>query len=298
MYRVFFLSLVFVGHASASFIDSHVFINEFHYDNAGSDKTEFVEVVAPVSLADLSSVTLTLYNGNGGTVYAGPTALDAFTQGDVVDGFAIFSWDLSMQNGAPDGLALAMHDEVLQFLSYEGTFMATNGVAAGLTSTDVGVAEDSSTPLGFSLQLAGAGDSYFDFSWQPAAPHTRGVVNHDQSFVVPEPASVVSWLAVLAAITGTCWWRRGWSKTARNMQAVIDSPPARRMPETDAASISWATHAVFPWRETLAPPPPDHTASTFRESFWPALCAEHAHHATPRHKCRIGGLSEGSEQRS
>ena len=40
---------------------------------------------------------------------------------------------------------------VVEFLSYEGTMTALGGPADGRTSTDIGVAEPSSTPIGQSL---------------------------------------------------------------------------------------------------------------------------------------------------
>ena len=44
-------------------ISGPVFINEFHYDNAGTDTGEFIEVAAPVG-ADLTGYKLELYDGN------------------------------------------------------------------------------------------------------------------------------------------------------------------------------------------------------------------------------------------
>ncbi len=65
---------------------------------------------------------------------------------------------MEIQNGSPDGVALVMPDDtVVQFLSYEGTFVAAGGAADELTSTDIGVAESNSTPPGNLLQLSGAG---------------------------------------------------------------------------------------------------------------------------------------------
>ena len=43
-------------------------INEFHYDNTGSDTGEFIEVRVNTG-ADASALALTLYNGSNGTVY-------------------------------------------------------------------------------------------------------------------------------------------------------------------------------------------------------------------------------------
>ena len=86
---------------------------------------------------------------------------------------------------------------VVQFLSYEGTLTATDGPAIGMTSTDIGVAEDSLTPVGYSLQLSGTGTVYEDFTWldEPDYSNPRdatfSAVNSGQSFV-PIPGAV--WL--------------------------------------------------------------------------------------------------------
>jgi len=45
-----------------------VFINEIHYDNAGTDTGEAIEVAGPAD-TDLSGWSLVSYNGNGGAVY-------------------------------------------------------------------------------------------------------------------------------------------------------------------------------------------------------------------------------------
>ncbi|MFO7902558.1 MAG: PEP-CTERM sorting domain-containing protein [Planctomycetota bacterium] len=196
-------------------LDSEIWINELHYDNDGADEQEFVEVAAPAAFTDLSNVTLTLYNGNGGKPYVSATGLDSFSTSETVDGYTFYAHDVSLQNGAPDGLALTHGGDVLQFLSYEGQFTATEGPADTLLSTDIGVEETPSTPLGFSLQLAGTGDSYLDFSWQAPATHTRGTLNQAQS-VVPEPSSLLLGLT-LAMVSLLFWrrWRPGMSRGTR-----------------------------------------------------------------------------------
>ncbi|MEW8500560.1 MAG: hypothetical protein AB2699_18800, partial [Candidatus Thiodiazotropha taylori] len=45
------------------YADTTVFINEIHYDNAGSDTGEFVEIAGPTG-TDLSGWQLVLYNGS------------------------------------------------------------------------------------------------------------------------------------------------------------------------------------------------------------------------------------------
>ena len=99
-------------------------------------------------------------------------------------GFRIYAI-ASIQNGAPDGVALVDDGTPVQFLSYEGSFEATDGPLVGVLSTDIGVAEPGDTPVGHSLQLGGTGDTYGDFangSWQAAAAETPGLVNTGQTF--------------------------------------------------------------------------------------------------------------------
>ena len=164
-----------------------LWVNEFHYDNAGGDTGEFVEIVVADSLATpAADIELVLYNGNGGSAYA-TQALDTFTAA-TVPGFTIYSREISgIQNGAPDGMALVENGTVVEFLSYEGEFTASGGPADGLTSTDIGVSEPGDTPVGQSLQLAGNGSSAIDFTWQAPAAATPGAVNTGQSLQLPTP---------------------------------------------------------------------------------------------------------------
>jgi endonuclease I/methionine-rich copper-binding protein CopC len=70
---------------------------------------------------------------------------------------------------------------VVQFLSYEGTFAATNGPASGLTSTLIPQSESESTAVGHSLRLTGSGSSYSQFSWAAAAASSFGACNSGQT---------------------------------------------------------------------------------------------------------------------
>ncbi|QZD96132.1 endonuclease/exonuclease/phosphatase family protein [Qipengyuania gelatinilytica] len=161
-----------------------VFINEFHYDNASSDVGEFIEVAGTAGL-DLTGYSLVLYNGSNGAVY-NTIALDGSVIDDEGTGFGAVAFDLpsnGLQNGAPDGIALVAPDgSVLQFLSYEGTFVAVDGPAAGIESTDVGVAETGTTNVGDSLQLTGTGNDAIDFTWTGPLAESRGTLNAGQSF--------------------------------------------------------------------------------------------------------------------
>ncbi len=183
-------------------------INEFHYDNTGTDNNEFVEVAVPNSLTDLASIRLTLYNGGDGRPYGSSHLLTSFTAGESVGDFTLYSKALSgLQNGAPDGFALDLGGSVVHFVSYEGGFAASTGPAAGLFSTDVGRSEGESTPAGGSLGLIGFGAGPSDFLWDSLPGATPGAANLGQ-FIVPEPRA-----SVLFAVFGTVGWlvsrRRG-----------------------------------------------------------------------------------------
>ncbi len=156
-------------------------INEFHYDNSGSDTGEFVEVAGAAG-TDLTGWSVVGYNGSGGGTYKTVNLLGTIPDQGGCMGTLGFTFT-SMQNGAPDGLALV--DDlgvVMEFISYEGSFVATNGPASGMTSVDIGVAETGSTPIGNSLQLAGTGGQSSDFTWQAAQANTQGSPNTGQTF--------------------------------------------------------------------------------------------------------------------
>jgi len=137
------------------------FINEIHYDNAGADVGEFIEVCIPAG-SNINNFDLVLYNGSNSPTTGGmsynTTALsqpDPIVCPPAADGNTYASFNISgIQNGNPDGIALVdASGTVCQFLSYGGTFTALNGPANGLTSTDIGAMEGSGTAAGTSIQL-------------------------------------------------------------------------------------------------------------------------------------------------
>ncbi|MEE2886209.1 MAG: hypothetical protein VX951_02145, partial [Planctomycetota bacterium] len=157
-------------------------INEFHYDNAGTDQGEMVEIAGPVGL-NLIGWRLIGYNGNGGKAYSTHSLSGAITASSGCTGTLAFAFP-GLQNGPRDAIALVNPDNrVVEFLSYEGAMTATDGVAVGLRTVDVGVAESSTTPVGYSLQRQGAGVVGTDFTWGGPIPHTGGWINTQQSFV-------------------------------------------------------------------------------------------------------------------
>lgn len=168
-----------------------VFINEFHYDNTGADVGEFVEIaVSPGFTGNLSDIFLLLYNGGNGTVY-GTHGLGTFTQGaTTTSGHRLFHKSISgIQNGDPDGFAVVntATSQVLHFISYEGSFTATAGPAVGMTSTDIGVFQTGSEPVGYAaLGLTGTGAGAADFAWTKFnndIPYSQGEPNAGQTFV-------------------------------------------------------------------------------------------------------------------
>ena len=181
---------------------STVWVNELHYENAGTDTGEFVEVAVPLGV-NPASVTLTLYNGNGGLVYGTEAAVSTFVPGAVAGPVQLYTLTLpanGLQNG-PDGVALTLDGELAQFLSYEGVFDGTAGIATARTSLDVGVRELDTTPVGQSLQLRGAGSSYASFSWAAPSAASPGQVNAGQTFtpVASEPVATTGALALRMA---------------------------------------------------------------------------------------------------
>ena len=159
--------------AAAVISDGPTFISEIHYDNAGTDTGEFVEVAADPG-TDLTGWSIVLYNGNGGAPYntvvlTGPVG----GSGVVVQDYPTDG----IQNGAPD--AVARIDDagaVVEFLSYEGDLTAAGGSADGTASTDIDVAEVGNETPGLSLQRV-------DGVWQGPLTETRGERNEPVPFI-------------------------------------------------------------------------------------------------------------------
>jgi DNA/RNA endonuclease G (NUC1) len=160
-------------------------ISEIHYDNTGIDAGERIEVSAPVGTS-LSGWSIVLYNGSGGAAYdtdlltnLPTTTCTAGTRFVVVLAYPANG----IQNGSPDGIALVdPAGAVVEFLSYEGTFAASGGPAGGMTSTDIGVIEAGTEPVGQSLKRNGAG------AWSGPAAHNFGVCNDDDEPPPPPPS--------------------------------------------------------------------------------------------------------------
>jgi len=172
---------------------SLIFINEIHYDNTGADKNEFVELVGIAGL-NLSDWSLQFYNGSNGLVYKTANISD-ITLSDNNNGFGFLALSLTgIQNGATngigDGIALVdNNDQLVQFLSYEGSFQANNGAALGIFSKNITISENGS-PIGKSLQLTSTGNNYNDFEWS-LENETPGAINFGQHFINDQSSPVV-----------------------------------------------------------------------------------------------------------
>lgn len=146
-------------------------VNELHYDNAGGDVGEFIELRTNAG-SDASGLLVELHNGSNGTVYNTLAIADAVQTSDGTYDYYVFNLPTNgLQNGAPDGLSLSNAGELIEFLSYEGALTAVGGVADGETSIDIGVSEPGDTAIGNSLQRNDDG------SWSEAGPNTAGAAN-------------------------------------------------------------------------------------------------------------------------
>lgn len=163
-------------------------IAEIHYDNAGTDVGEAIEISGPAG-ASVAGWKIQLYNGSGGAPYnpvmtlAGtiPATASCGSRGVVVTNYA----SNGLQNGDPDGIALLnAAGHVVEFLSYGGSFLANGGPANGMTSTNIGVKEPSTTPVGHSIKRRGTGLNV----WEGAAASNFGVCNDNDP---PPPPPVV-----------------------------------------------------------------------------------------------------------
>jgi hypothetical protein len=165
-------------------------ISEIHYDNTGTDAGEAIEISGPAG-ADVTGWRIVLYNGNGGGTYEPTRTLNGAIpatcggRGVIVETYPVNG----IQNGAPDGVALVdAGGTVIEFLSYEGAFAATNGPANGMTSTNIGVLETGTEPVGQSLKRNGAGE------WSAPSVSNFGVCNDDDEPPPPPPPPAPSGL--------------------------------------------------------------------------------------------------------
>jgi hypothetical protein len=196
---------------------SVIWINEIHYDNTGTDTNEGVEIAGSAGL-DLTQYQLVLYNGDPASLAPYSTlSLTGMIDNEGGSGFGAVNFPVSpIQNGAPDGLALVkLPNTLIQFLSYEGSFTANSGPAAGVTSTDIGVLESGTNAVGTSLQLTGSGQTAAAFNWvgpiaaSSGSLNTGQVVQPQQGIITP----IYSQTSMMGACAGSMTIKRTWVAT-------------------------------------------------------------------------------------
>lgn len=177
-------------------------INEVDYDQAGTDRSEFVELYNSASRAlSLDRYRLEFINGTNGSGYRSFTLAPETLEGGAywvlcgdpsqVPGC---NQDLSpdtnlLQNGAPDALALWLGDVLVDALSYEGTVVGFSETAGnelrdgsapylGLSRVPNGFDTDNNQ-ADFALRCISPGASNLDGAHDcppPQAPRARGTV--------------------------------------------------------------------------------------------------------------------------
>lgn len=129
------------------------FVSEVKFLGAGN--VDFVEIALDAG-SDPSNVQIVIYHPNGSV----RTTNDLGTVEDTVAGkdiYVIESANSATFNGVHKNGAVAVVEDgvVVQFISFESEFTATNGPAAGMTSTQLG-----GTGQGESLETTDGGANY------------------------------------------------------------------------------------------------------------------------------------------
>jgi len=160
--------------------DNKLWINEFHYDNDGTDADEGVEICGKAGI-DLSAYKIYIYDGNGTVESSRTTTLSGIIPNEDNSNYGAAWFYISGLENGTEGIALVKNtpEEVFYFISYEGSFTAIDGPASGMESEDVGIIEGSED-VNYSLQLIGNGSRYEDFEWSYSL-RSHGLINTDQS---------------------------------------------------------------------------------------------------------------------
>ncbi|OYV05360.1 MAG: hypothetical protein CFE26_11995 [Verrucomicrobiales bacterium VVV1] len=201
----FSLKFTFAPGVGGAPLPAGIFVNEFHYDNSGTDVGEFIEVVVgPGFIGNLSDINIVLYNGSSNPAAAAPytsgstfNLATAFAQTSEV---AVAGSDIpfrirvanlpvdGLQNGSNDGIAVinTATSQVLQAIAYEGAFTAGSGPAAGTAFANLPVSQSSAPVAGSSLGMSGSGAVATDFGWATSVGNnSKGLINSSQTFVLP-----------------------------------------------------------------------------------------------------------------
>ena len=175
-----------------------VHFSELHYDNSGTDVNEKIEIAGPAG-TDLTGWSVVLYGGDAqgdtnppysaySTTDLGvPIPATCGPNGVIVIDYAVNGIRNALFNGTGHAAGMALIDnngQVVEFLSYEGSFTAVDGPAAGHLSVDIGVAEEPPPAPGNSLHRDDLG------VWQNAAPQDFGACNAVNATPPPANANI------------------------------------------------------------------------------------------------------------
>lgn len=144
-----------------------ILINEFHYTNIGGGENEFIEIKAIKDL-NISNLTLYLYNGASGGIIKKIKIRNIQKTSD--SEYDYYVWDTTVQDG-PDGIAIADRDKLLEFITYEEEFTATEGPASGEKGFLIPVSENNMTAKTASIYRDSNG------SWEVTTQNTKGKKN-------------------------------------------------------------------------------------------------------------------------
>jgi DNA/RNA endonuclease G (NUC1) len=158
-----------------------VHFSELHYDNSGTDVNEKIEIEGPAG-TDLTGWSVVLYGGDAVPDFSMYSTTDlgvtipatCGTTGVIVIDYNVNGIKNAKFNGVGNPAGMALVDNtgtVVEFLSYEGTFTALDGPAAGRLSVDMGVSEDPPPAAGNSLHRDSQG------VWQPPSAQDFGACN-------------------------------------------------------------------------------------------------------------------------
>ncbi len=204
------VSLAFVAAllAVAPVARAAVVVNEFDYDQPGTDTAEFIELKNTGATAvSLGTYSLVLVNGNDGLTYRTVTLPGATLAagGYYVIGFGSANpWhadftantlDNSVQNGSPDAIALFDGATLVDVVSYEGSTVAPYTEGTGTTAAD----DNITAMVGLSRYPDGqdTNDNNADFSLHcitPGGPNTFST----GGCLTPVPTVRATWGALKA----------------------------------------------------------------------------------------------------
>lgn len=207
-------AVVLVGILAGPVYAQSIFFNDVNYDPGTTANPEYFAIAGPAG-TDLTGYKVYLYDA-AGNVQGSPQVFGARSVSDDQNGYGVEPILSSVTlPDATTGLALTTPtDDLVQFVSYEGSVTAVDGPALGTTSTDLGTDPGESAGTDQTLQLIGTGNTFDDFTVAVQAIDFVSPVNQNQAFQDP---------AVTLATADGSIGENGGSTTVT--VAITDTPP-------------------------------------------------------------------------